>query len=312
MFVVLLAVVGNAAVVGMAGTGEVTAAIARIGWSGACILLALSLVNYLLRFARWQLYLKAMGHPQPWRPSLAIYWAGFALTTTPGKAGEMLRSWFLLHRGVPLRTGTAAFFSERLSDLSAITSLAILGVASCPAFIPLVVGMAVVVVTLHLLVMQTRWISWMARRWPDDGRRVRRAISQLSAVARDTASCHTGPRVAVATLLSLTAWAAEGYGVHLALQWLDGGSQVSFALFTYAASMLVGAISFLPGGLGGTEAVMIGLLVWSGHEHAIAVGTTMVVRAATLWFAVVLGCAALGVLLGRRAPEPTAASPDVV
>ena len=58
--------------------------------------------------------------------------------------------------------------------------------------------------------------------------------------------------------------------------------------------MLIGGLSFLPGGLGGSEAVMIGLLVWQGVAHPLAVTVTLITRLATLWFAVVLGIVALG------------------
>jgi uncharacterized protein (TIRG00374 family) len=45
----------------------------------------------------------------------------------------------------------------------------------------------------------------------------------------------------------------------------------------------------MPGGLGGTEAVMVGLLVWKGMPGADAVAATVLIRLATLWFAVGLG-----------------------
>jgi len=53
-----------------------------------------------------------------------------------------------------------------------------------------------------------------------------------------------------------------------------------------------GALSFMPGGLGGDEAVMVGLLVWQGLDAADAVAATVIIRVTTLWFAVLLGVAA--------------------
>ena len=53
--------------------------------------------------------------------------------------------------------------------------------------------------------------------------------------------------------------------------------------------MLVGSLSFLPGGLGTNEAVMIGLLVMNGLPEVAAVSATLICRLATLWFAVALG-----------------------
>lgn len=64
------------------GWQEVVDAFMKIGILGTCIALLLSLVNYGLRFVRWQMYLTYLEHPVQWRPSLRIYLSGFALTTT--------------------------------------------------------------------------------------------------------------------------------------------------------------------------------------------------------------------------------------
>jgi glycosyltransferase 2 family protein len=52
-------------------------------------------------------------------------------------------------------------------------------------------------------------------------------------------------------------------------------------------------LSFLPGGLGGAEVTMVGLLLLNGMNEAQAVACTLFVRLATLWFAVILGLLAL-------------------
>ena len=73
------------------GWHEVSQALQSVGLLGTLLVLLMSLTNYGLRFIRWQGYLQTLGYPIAWRPSLKIYLAGFALTTTPGKAGEALR-----------------------------------------------------------------------------------------------------------------------------------------------------------------------------------------------------------------------------
>ncbi|QVL49596.1 MAG: flippase-like domain-containing protein [Thiocapsa sp.] len=59
------------------------------------------------------------------------------------------------------------------------------------------------------------------------------------------------------------------------------------------------ALFFLPGGLGGAEAAMVALLVAGGTMFGTAVLATVICRAVTLWFAVVIGVGAVFVL-GRR------------
>ena len=57
--------------------------------------------------------------------------------------------------------------------------------------------------------------------------------------------------------------------------------------------MLAGALSFLPGGLGSAEAVMVSLLTMNDMLLADAVAATVFTRLVTLWFAVILGIIAL-------------------
>ena len=49
----------------------------------------------------------------------------------------------------------------------------------------------------------------------------------------------------------------------------------------------------LPGGLGSAEITMIGLLILNGVTGADAATATIVIRIATLWFAVLLGILAM-------------------
>jgi uncharacterized protein (TIRG00374 family) len=76
---------------------------------------------------------------------------------------------------------------------------------------------------------------------------------------------------------------------------------VEAATFIYATMTIVGALSFLPGGLGVTEAGMLGLLgkLGTGTGRGVAAAATFVTRLCTLWFAVAAGLAAL-VLFARR------------
>jgi glycosyltransferase 2 family protein len=74
---------------------------------------------------------------------------------------------------------------------------------------------------------------------------------------------------------------------------LDTPLPVVTATSIYAFSMLTGALSFMPGGLGGAEATMILLLRLHGIPMTLALSATILIRLATLWFAVLLGVLAL-------------------
>jgi uncharacterized membrane protein YbhN (UPF0104 family) len=65
--------------------------------------------------------------------------------------------------------------------------------------------------------------------------------------------------------------------------------------------VLIGGLSFLPGGLGSTEAVMTTLLGKMGYALGDALLITLSCRLVTLWLAVILGWLAV-LILRQRAP----------
>jgi uncharacterized protein (TIRG00374 family) len=295
---VVVAAGGYLVVAFWTGWTAVAGALGRVGVYGFAAVLAMSLLNYGLRFIRWQMYLEALGHRLPWLPQGRIYLSGFALTTTPGKAGEAIRSVFLKRWGVGYAASLAAFLSERLSDLVAIVLLALLGLAAYPEA-RVIVGVGIVaVVGAAMVLSQERMLRRGYERTRSAVGRAGRLLHHLFRLILEARRCHHPRLLATATALSVVAWSAEALAFHWILQWLDADLPMAFAFFVYALSMLAGAFSFLPGGLGGTEAVMVGLLAWKGLALPQAVAATVLIRLATLWFAVGLGVLAL--LIGRE------------
>lgn len=306
---VVLSVVGSAlGYLGFSlwgGWQALGAAVSEVGLVGIGIALLMSSVNYGLRFVRWQTYLKVLGHPMPWRPSLNIYLAGFALTTTPGKAGEALRGVLLKRWGVPYPQSFAAFFSERLSDLFAVVLLTLFGLSLYPQAWPMiVVGVALVAVGLVVL-SQRRLLERITETVPAGGGKVLGLLRHLLQVLVHAQQCHRLRLMLGLTALSVVAWSAEALAFDWILKWMGADIPLTFAVFVYALAMLAGAVSFMPGGLGGAEAVMVGLLAWKGMNSADAVAATVLIRLATLWFAVAIGAVML-IKLKSEASAPRA------
>ena len=70
------------------------------------------------------------------------------------------------------------------------------------------------------------------------------------------------------------------------------------SVFTLAVSTLIGAVSFLPGGLGAADVSIAGLLEALLHLPAsLTVAATLVIRFFTLWLGVGVGMVALVILL---------------
>lgn len=287
------------------GWQEVTRAFLQVGMAGTVLVLALSLLNYGLRFVRWQLYLTQLGHTIAWPVSLRIYLSGFALTTTPGKAGEAFRGVLLKPRGVPYPATLAAFISERLSDLVAVVLLTLFGLTRYPQASAMILMGGLGILVALACISSHRLLSAVHRYAVTRRGKLAGLLAQLADILLRARRCHRPPLLILASLLSLAAWSAEALAFYWILGWLGADVSLAFACFVYALAMLTGALSFLPGGLGSAEAVMISLLVISGMTMPTAVAATVFIRLATLWFAVALG---LGCLMRSRhdtAPEET-------
>ena len=286
---VALAALGYLGLSLWAGWREVLAAVVAVGPGVLLGLLALSLFNYLLRFVRWGRYLALLDAKVPWRINLPVYFSGFALTTSPGKVGEMLRSVLLKPHGVAPLASVAAFFAERASDLLSILLLAAIGLWAYAPARP-VVGLTLAAVLVALLLVQwtaliasiDRWAGARPQRWA-------RLIVKLCEIVLHFRRCFSLPAMAMGLAIGVCAWLAEGLGFWWLLAALGHPLPLSTAVFIYAFAMLVGGLSFLPGGLGSSEAVMIALLALNGFPEAAAVSATLICRLATLWFAVALG-----------------------
>ncbi|MBI3513717.1 MAG: flippase-like domain-containing protein, partial [Proteobacteria bacterium] len=118
-----------------AGFDEVLSHLRSVGVRLVLLMLALSVVNYLLRAWRWQRFSAGIEIRVPfWRNAL-YFVAGFALTATPGKVGEGLRMWLLERgHGYAYERSAALFVGDRLSDMAAILLLCLAGVGAFTAY----------------------------------------------------------------------------------------------------------------------------------------------------------------------------------
>jgi uncharacterized membrane protein YbhN (UPF0104 family) len=255
-------------------------------------LLGLSLVNYILRFLRWQGYLAVLGARVPLLRHLGIYAAGFAFTVTPGKAGEAVRSVYLRGAGVPWSRGLAALAVERVLDLTAVVMLAALAIRVFAEYAAPAVAAVLLVAVLLYTITRPELIHWLLRILPASGR-ISGLVKGSLTILDDARTLLAPGRLFPGLLLGVLAWGAEAWGLYLLLQWLGIGIELPVAMGIYALGILAGAISFLPGGLGGAEAAMVALLLANGVVLGTAVLATVICRAVTLWFAVVLGIVAM-------------------
>lgn len=272
------------------GHEKVTAAFTTIGLTGWFFLFTCSLLNYFLRYLRWQYYIRCAGWRLPHKTHFLYYLAGFALTTTPGKAGELIRSLLLRPHGVPYPVSLACFFTERFLDVVVIGVLACLSMTAFQDYR----GFVLFTTALLLLCLPLIRSQWPQRILHAIDRKLKNArlhhlINHSLALLASAQQFLSWRLIIFGTGLGFIAWAIQGLAFFYIVHSLGFDIGITAAMGIYAISLLAGAVSFVPGGVGTTEVVMGILIALLGADPVVAVAAPLISRLSTLWFAVVLG-----------------------
>ncbi len=249
-------------------------------WELFPLALALTALNYLIRFVRWELYLGRVGIDVPRGRSFAVFVAGLSMTVTPAKTGEVLKCG-LLRRSfdVPVRRSAPVVLAERVTDATGVVVLAVIAGASTdrwPLLVLALAGVAGIVFIIH---------SPLLGRFAALGE------------APETARVLLRPGLLVGmTALSAVSWFCECLAAYVCVRGLSLDLSLADTVVVFSIGSLAGALSFLPGGLGVAEASMTGLIRHLGDTTKVsAAAATVLIRLATLWFAVALGLIGLAV-----------------
>ncbi len=265
------------------------------------LILGLSLVNYLIRFARWQFYLHALKIELPRSESFGVFMSSLSMAVTPGKMGELVKSYFLksLH-SVPISKSAPIIFAERVTDVLALLIISMIGAYSIgyEKRIIIILGLLLIV---GIGVIASRTASMKIIRFSERISFVAKWIKPIEIAYESSHTMLTGRTLLISTLSGLLAWFSECIGFSLVLDGLGVHLKLLSAAFIYAFSTVLGAISFLPGGLGATETSLAGLLLLAKIPKGASVAATFIIRACTLWFAVIIGAGVLSYMQKRYA-----------
>jgi uncharacterized protein (TIRG00374 family) len=319
-------VLGLVVVAGLAVYADFTKmleVLSTFNWWLMPIILFFTLFNYVLRFYKWDVYLRLVGATGvSKRDSASIFLSGMAMAITPGKVGELLKSYLLKQiRGIPIATSAPIIMAERLTDGLAMLVLASVGLVLFDYGTPILVAIAVFAV-LFLIVFQNRALF---NRLLSVGERlpvVSKAVHHFHAFYDSSYELFRLPNLLFGVGIGVVSWSGEV--VAFVLVMLGLGMQFSWILviicaFILSASSLIGSVTLLPGGLGTADASITGMLQFLIPRYTtflmtqnIAVAATLLIRFSTLWFGVAIGLIALTITQKRldRLPTPPASEDE--
>lgn len=290
---------------------EVLAALSAIPWYWVLpVMMALSFLNYIFRYLKWQYFLNRIDVYLSHIDSFSIFLAGFTLTTTPGKIGEAVKGYFVkaISRTPVVKT-IPIVVSERVTDLLAIIILALIGFSlgvntGDQILTVLILGGAVLggAIVIGSKTFYQKFLSKLISFGP-----LKRFQDSID-VIQDTMTKTLSPKpMLTSTVISIPGWFMECLELWILLALLSGESLslslLLIATFVHATASVIGALTFSPGGVGTyeiTSIALISLLLAVGGTVASA--ATILIRIMTLWFSVIVGFLALS-FVTRRAGQ---------
>lgn len=270
-----------------ANFGNLLKALEEFNWIFLPVMIILVTLAYFVRFIKWNYFLKNVGVHLPLKENLFVFFSGLSMTITPAKTGEIWKSWLIREiNGENLSKTIPVVIVDRVTDVVGLLILSFLGILFYQSGV-YVLLVLVILFAIFIVAIKSEKIS---------GRLISVLESRANKYSVDIKIAHQSFQKSVESkylvgmsLLAILAWFLECLSIYFVIQGFGGSINLVLSTFLYSFSTLLGAISFIPGGLGVAEASLSGLLVFFGLSSSVAIGAALIMRFGTLWYGAILG-----------------------
>lgn len=259
---------------------------------------ACSICIYAGRFLKWQVFLGVLRIEVPLWESLRIFLSGISMGITPGKVGEVLKSYILREtHGVDFSRTAPTVVAERLTGvlgcmLLCLVSLAVLGQGTWYSFVVCMLAFVVsaAVFAFFRCPLFARLVFSLLGRLS----RLARARDALQTMYLSLADILNVRTIALCVVISVGYWFMECLVFYALLQAFGIGGTLAHAVFVLTSLSIGGGLTLLPGSIGALEGGLIGVLVYEGATASTAGAVTLLHRFFAMWLYVLVGA---GILL---------------
>ena len=254
------------------------------------LILLLVSASWVPLIIKWHFLLKNSRINVPLTKSIAIFFSGSAFEITPGQIGILIKSQLLKTSSNISRTKTVPIvIVEKIYDLIGAILASVIGI--------IILGMEFYLIIIAISVLATIFFFMYHRR---SSELVFNRITKLKFFSKyidnmsefyEVVKKSTNVKAAtICILLALTYWFIISAAAYYTLIAFDVNLlDYLKVLAIYTTSTLLGAISFIPGGIGITEGSIAGLFTLNGVDISTALILGVMIRVLTLWYSVGVG-----------------------
>jgi len=263
-------------------------AFGNFNWIVLPAILCLAIINYLIRFLRWNYLLKKVDVHLKLKDNLFIFFSGLAMIITPGKIGEIWKGWLIKDlNGEKLGKTIPVVLTDRLTDVIGLLILSVMGV-----FLYYEEGIYLLVIMFVLIVAFVFFVRSnfvIGKIFEFVKKRVKEHSEDITTVQTSFNKLMEPKGLISMSIISSFAWFFECIGLSLVLYGFGENLGIIKSTFIFSFSSLAGAVSMIPGGLGVAEGSISGFLKLFGFSSTISVWSSLIIRLGTIWFGTLLG-----------------------
>ena len=258
------------------------------------IIIGLVVFSWIISYSRWNILLKNQNIHIPHSLNFQIFLIGGALGITPGKIGELFKSQILKEKFNIPRTKTAPLFIvEKFLDLVSAMIVTLIGIW----FIPEIGYLAIVGLMISVLlfkILTSKKFFNQTLNFLNKIKFLKKYLEPLSSSHEILSKTLYSKKMFLLLILSFFYWIIIGCAAFFVIEGFGFSiGSILNIISTYSSSLVIGALSFIPGGIGIAEGSLIGLLTFQGIDISEAIVIVVVIRIFTLWFSTITGFIAL-------------------
>ncbi len=277
--------------VGYSDFNKVSENISNFKFEFLPIILLLAFTSFFITGIRQRLLLENIGVNISFKENILLFFSGLSMIITPAGAGQLIKSYYLKKKyGVKQAKTFPLVFVERFLDVMAIISIIIF--LSVYTQVNEIIIMALIFGILIIFVYVTLRNKFLFNKLLSLLKKLPFLSKFSSSLSESYAGFHdmtSGKTIVTSWIISIFAFSLDALATYLVFIAFNVDLGFAFSVLSVYSSILYGALSLIPGGVGLTELNVVRLLSDAGVETSLSTSIIIMIRISTIWFATAIG-----------------------
>ena len=265
-------------------------------------IIILSLSTMILAGIRYHILLRGLDIDCNISKSISISLIGQSMLATPGKLGNFIKCVILKREiNTPFSVSLPSVIAEQMLEILSIAVILMffsiwINVIEAKIILTILIGIITISSlglyndTIFFKIYNILYKIKYLRNILEKGKESRKGLKKLFSF-----------QILIKTVpLSLTSKLIQVLMIFLIFEMFNVDLGFVLAGIIYNTSLVIGVLSFIPGGLIITDGSMISLIIKNGINISVATVAVIVIRFFTLWFSVVIGFISLKLLNSKK------------